>query len=265
MPLPHKIRAGYAGISGDGHIGRINVSHAFYHAFGRDSFHPIPAGKNPQHINAQLAAVEVAYEHDWMIWKASGFFTSGDGDLNDGRARGFDAIVPNQQFAGGGFLGNAALADRGLINNVFQGGGTNFLNRSPIPLTGTGLTLFGVNSLIPSMRAGLFEGQANFINPGILLVNAGMDAKVTPKLRTTLNVNYSRFMQTEVLEAVLFQAPIRHAIGVDAGFGAQYRPLLNDNIVVTGGFGMLIPGAGFKNIYTGRVLYSGFVNVRAVF
>jgi hypothetical protein len=264
-PLPHKIRAGYAGISGDGHIGRINISHTFYQAFGRDSFHPIPAMKNAQHINAQLAALELAYEKDWMIWKASAFYTSGDGDLNDGRARGFDAIVPNQQFAGGGFLGNAALADRGLINNAFQGGGTNFLNRSPVPLTGTGLLLFGVNSLIPNMRAGLFEGQSNFINPGILLVNAGMDAKITPKLRSTVNINYARFMRTEVLEAVLFQSGIRHGIGVDSGFGLQYRPLLNDNIVLTGGFGALFPSDGFRSIYNGRVLYSGFVNVRVVF
>ncbi len=264
-PVPHKIRAAYAGISGDGHIGRINVSHTFYQAFGRDSFNPLPASKNPQHINAQLAALELAYEKDWMTWKTSFFYTSGDGDINDGRARGFDAIVPNQQFAGGGFLGNANLADRGLINNLFLGGGTNFLNRSPIPLTGTGLTLFGVNSFIPSMRAGLFEGQSNFINPGILLANAGFDAKVTPKLRGTVNVNYARFMRTEVLEAALFQSRIRHGIGVDSGFGAQYRPLLNDNIVITGGFGALFPSDGFKNIYNGRVLYSGFVNVRLVF
>lgn len=264
-PQPHKIRAGYAGISGDGHIGRYNISHAFYQAFGNDSFHPIPATNNRQRINAQLAALELAYERDWMIWKVSAFYTSGDGDLDDGTARGFDAIVPNQQFAGGGFLSNAALADRGLINNRFLGGGINFLNRSPIPLTGTGLMLFGPNSLIPSMRAGFFEGQANFINPGILLGNAGIDAKLTPKLRGTVNVNYARFMRTEVLEAVLFQSGIRKGIGVDAGLGAQYRPLLNDNLVVTGGFGALIPSGGFNNIYNGRSLYSGFVNVRAVF
>ncbi|HBY62795.1 MAG TPA: hypothetical protein DEH78_23475, partial [Solibacterales bacterium] len=184
LPVPHKIRAGYAGISGDGHVGRINVSHAFYQAFGNDSFHPIPALNNRQTINAQLAAGEIAYERDWAIYKASVFFTSGDGDVNDGRARGFDAIVPNQQFAGGGFLGVQDKADRGLINNVFEGGGTNFLNRQLVPLTGTGVLLFGINSLIPNLRSSVFQGQANFINPGILLFNAGMDAKVTPKLRS---------------------------------------------------------------------------------
>jgi hypothetical protein len=265
LPVPHKIRAAYAGISGDGHIGRINVSHAFYQAFGRDDFNPVPAARNPQHINAQLAAVELAYEKNWMTWKASAFYTSGDPNLNDGHANGFDGIVPNQQFAGGGFLGNPSLADRGLINNAFAAGGVNFLNREPIPLTGTAVTLFGVNSLMPAMRAGLFEGQANFVNPGILLCNAGLDAKVTPKLRGSLNVNWARFNRTEVLQALLFQSHIRHAIGLDSGLGLQYRPLLTENVVVTAGVGTLAPGSGFKDIYSGRTLFSGFVNLRMVF
>jgi hypothetical protein len=265
LPQPHKVRAGYAGISGDGHIGRFNISHAFYEAFGRDSFNPLPARKHPQHIQARMAALELAYEKDWMILKASGFYASGDGNLNDGRATGFDAIVPNQQFAGGGFLGNAALADRGLINSRFEGGGTNFLNREFVPLTGTGLMLFGVNSLLPSMRPGLFEGQANFVNPGILLFNAGLDAKITPKVRSTVNVNWARFDRTAVLEAVLFQSGIRHTIGLDTGLGLQYRPLLTDNMVLTGGFGALVPGGGFKDIYSGKTLFSGFLNVRMVF
>jgi hypothetical protein len=265
LPLPHKIRAGYVGITGDGHIQRINISHAFYEAFGRDDFNPIPAAKNPQHINAQLAAFEAGYEKDWMEFKASVFYTSGDKNLNDGHANGFDGIVPNQQFAGGGFLGNPSLADRGLLNNAFAGGGTNFLNREAIPLTGTDLILFGPNSLMPTMRAGLFEGQANFVNPGILLFNTAFNAKITPKFKGTVNVNYARFNRTEVLEALLFQSHIHHAIGLDTGMGVQYRPLLNDNLTVTAGAGTLAPGRGFKDLYTGRMLFSAFVNLRMVF
>jgi hypothetical protein len=263
FPIPHQISAGYAGISGDGHIKRFNINHAFYQAFGRDTFNGIAAA--PQHINAQLAAFEIGYEKDWMEFKTSAFYTSGDKSLNDGQANGFDGIVPNQQFAGGGFLGNAALADRGLLNNSFVGGGINFLNREPIPLTGTGLVLFGSNSLMPTMRAGLFEGQANFVNPGILLFNAAFSAKLTPKIRGVVNANWAKFNRTEVLETVLFQSNIHHAIGLDTGLGVQYRPLLTDNITVTAGVGTLFPGRGFKDMYTGQTLFSGFVNVRMVF
>jgi hypothetical protein len=265
LPLPHKLRIGYAGISGDGHIKRINISHAFYQAVGRDDVNPIPSGMNGLRINAQLAALEIGYEKDWKEFKVSAFYTSGDRKLNNGRATGFDGIVPNQQFAGGGFLGNPSLADRGLLNNAFVGGGTNFLNREAIPLTGTELMLFGPNSLMPTLRAGLFEGQANFVNPGILLYNGAFNARITPKLKTTVNVNYALFNNTKSLEALLFQEGIHRQIGVDAGLGAQYRPLLNDNITVTVGFGALAPGRGFKDIYSGTTLFSGFINLRMVF
>jgi hypothetical protein len=261
--LGHKVSAAYVGVSGDGHIKRFNINHTFYEAFGRDTNNPIPNA--PQHINAQLAAFEVGYEKDWMEFKVSAFYTSGDGNLNDGQANGFDGIVPNQQFAGGGFLGNPALADRGLLNNAFAAGGINFLNREAIPLTGTGVFLFGPNSLMPTLRAGLFEGQANFVNPGTLLYNAAFNAKITPKIRGTVNVNWSRFIHTQVLESVLFQSGIHHQIGLDTGVGVQYRPLLSDNITVTAGVGTLFPGQGFKDIYTGKTLFSGFVNIRMVF
>jgi hypothetical protein len=263
--LGQKIRAAYAGITGDGHIGRITISNAFYEAFGRNDNNSIPLTKPNQHINAQLGALELSYEKDWYTYKISGFYTSGDHNLNDGQANGFDGIVPNQQFAGGGFLGNPALADRGLLNNAFAGGGINFLNREAVPLSDTGVNLFAPNNLMPTMRSGLFEGQANFLNPGITLVNAGFIAKITPKLQGTLNVNYARFNRTEVLQAVLFQGHIRHGIGVDSGIGFQYRPLLTDNIVIFAGFGALVPGQGFKDIYTGRTLFDGFINLRLVF
>ncbi|HYM13487.1 MAG TPA: hypothetical protein VEU62_22295 [Bryobacterales bacterium] len=264
-PRPHKIRAAYAGFAGDGHIGRLNVSHAFYQAFGRDDYNPIPAMHNPQHINAQLVAAEFSYDRDWLRYKASFFYTSGDKDINDGKARGFDSIVDNQNFAGGGFLNNGIFADRGQTNPLFEGGGTNFFNRESIPLTGTGVQLVSFNSLMPTLRSSKEEGQANFINPGIMIFNAGLEAKLTPKLRSQFNANYMRFVRTEVLEALLFQSGIRHAIGWDYGLGVQYRPLLSENVVITTGLGVLQPGDGFKNIYTSRVLYSGFLQVRLLF
>ena len=103
------------------------------------------------------------------------------------------------------------------------------------------------------------------MNPGILLFNAGFDAKITPKLRSSLNVNYAKFDRTEVLQAVLFQSHIRHGIGLDTGLGLQYRPLLGENIVIPVGFGALEPGGGFQDIYTRRLLFSGFLNLRLVF
>jgi hypothetical protein len=74
-----------------------------------------------------------------------------------------------------------------------------------------------------------------------------------------------RFERTEALEFLLFQSPIHHTIGTDLGLGVEYRPPLSENIVLTGGAAALQPGQGFKDIYTGRTLFSLFGSVKFTF
>ncbi len=241
-PIPHAIRVGYFGWLGSGHIHRINLTHAFYQAVGEDTFNPI-AGR-PVTVNAQLAAAEISYDRDWVRYRVSTFYTSGDANPRDGRARGFDSILDLDAFAGGLF---------------------SFWNREGFRLTGSGVLLTTPGSLIPSLRASKDEGQANFVNPGIFLVNAGADFDITPKLKGFLNANFLRFERTEPLEFILLQAPIRHTIGVDYGTGVTYRPPLSENIVLTGGAAMLTPGDGFRDIYGGKTLFSLFGSVKLTF
>jgi hypothetical protein len=241
-PIPHAIRVGYFGWLGSGHIHRFNITHAFYQAVGEDTFNPI-AGR-PVTVNAQLAAAEISYDRDWVRYRVSAFYTSGDANPRDSRARGFDSILDLDSFAGGLF---------------------SFWNREGFRLTGSGVLLTTPGSLIPSMRSSKDEGQANFVNPGIFLANAGADFDITPKLKGFANVNFLRFERTEPLEFVLFQAPIRHTIGVDYGAGVVYRPPLSENIVLTGGTAMLTPGDGFRDIYGGKTLFSLFGSLKFVF
>jgi hypothetical protein len=241
-PIPHGIRVGYFGWLGSGHIRRFNLTHVFYQAVGEDTFNPI-AGK-PVTVNAQLAAAEVSYDRDWVRYRVSTFYTSGDANPRDRRARGFDSILDLDSFAGGLF---------------------SFWNREGIRLTGSGLLLTTPGSLIPSLRSSKDEGQANFVNPGIFLVNAGADFDITPKLKGFANANFLRFERTEPLEFILLQAPIRHTIGVDYGAGVTYRPPLSENIVLTGGAAMLTPGDGFRDIYGGKTLFSLFGSVKLTF
>src|SRR2546426_2193932 len=140
----------------------------------------------------------------------------------------------------------------------FGGGIFSFWNREGIRLTGSGVLLTTPGSLLPSLRSSKEEGQANFVNPGIFLVNAGADFDITPKLRGFANANFLRFERTEPLELLLFQSPIRHTIGVDYGIGVEYRPPLTENMVLTGGASALTPGQGFRDIYTGKTLFSLF-------
>jgi hypothetical protein len=242
MVQPHGIRAAYLGWTGDGHIGPVNLTHAFYQALGDDSFNGI-AGRRVT-INAQMAALELSVDKDWARFKSSVFYASGSADPRGGRARGFDAIEDFPEFAGGIF---------------------SLWNREGIRLTGSGVTLTPPNSLLPSLRSNKDEGQANFVNPGILLVNAGANFDLTPKLRSFVNVNYLRFERTEPLELLLFQSPIRHTIGVDSSIGVRYRPPLTENISITAGAAALVPGQGFRDIYGGKTLFSLFTDLRFQF
>ncbi len=236
---PHRVRATYFGWTGDGHIGRFNVTHAFYTVRGKDSLNPI-AGRRV-YLEGYMAAVELSYDRDWYRPKLSYFYASGDKDPLDRKARGFDSIFDNPAFVGGGF---------------------SFWNRLGIKLTGTGVNLVNRGSLLPDLRSGKDEGQPNFVNPGIHIVNAGVDLEVTPKVKALINANYLRFDSTDTLKLLLFQSRFQKEIGWDLSAGIRYRPLLNNNVILLLGYAVFLPGKGFANIYESRhALFSAFSNL----
>ena len=222
----HDVNAYYLGWGGDGHIGRFNVSHQFYQALGHDSFNDL-AG-HAVTINAQMAALEVSYDRDWARYKASFFYASGDGNATDGKGTGFDTIVDNPNFTGGPF---------------------SFWNRQGMNLGGTMVNLKNASSLVPDMRTSKTEGQANFVNPGVYIFGLGAEFDVTPKLRSFLSANYILLAQTEPVQTALLTSKISNEIGEDLSLGFQYRPFLTDNIIFSAGFGVLIPGSGYRDIY----------------
>jgi len=72
-------------------------------------------------------------------------------------------------------------------------------------------------------------------------------------------VTYAQFQSTATLRRILFQDAVSRGIGLDYSVGAQYRPWLNDNAIVSAGLSMFTPGAGFRQMLTGTLLYSPFV------
>ncbi|HVF57950.1 MAG TPA: carboxypeptidase-like regulatory domain-containing protein [Pyrinomonadaceae bacterium] len=224
---PHSVKVGYLGFSGDGHLGRLNLTNSYYFALGTDSRNPI-AGRSTR-VKAHMAAAEASVDKDYMRFRGSFFFASGDRNPTDAKATGFDAILDDPNFIGGQF---------------------SFWNRVGIPLAGTGVGLVQPLSVLPNLRSSKIQGQANFVNPGILIYNAGFDIEVTQRIKAVFNFNHLRFHRTESLEYVLFQNRIRHDIGQDYSVGVAYRPLLNNNFTFTFGASALRPGRGFRDIYT---------------
>ena len=148
------------------------------------------------------------------------------GNPNNSHATGFDSILDNPNFAGGEF---------------------SFWQRQAIPLFG--VNLVNRNSLIPDLRSIKIQSQANFVNPGLWLFNAGFDMDLTPKLRMINNANFLMFDKTNSLEVFLFDGHIDREIGVDLSTGFEYRPLLSNNVIFTLGVSTLLPGRGFKQLY----------------
>ncbi len=87
------------------------------------------------------------------------------------------------------------------------------------------------------------------MNPGVFIFGLGAEFDVTPKLRSFLNANYIRFAETDPIKTALLTAKVDGEVGWDLSLGFQYRPLLKDNIIISAGFGALIPGRGYRDIY----------------
>ncbi|QDT36411.1 HEAT repeat domain-containing protein [Stratiformator vulcanicus] len=220
----HRVTTAYLGFTGDGHMGKYNVSNAFYYVFGEDSCNPI-AGTE-QEIRAYMMALELSYDRDWVRFRGSFFHSSGDGNADNSTATGFDSILDQPQFAGGEF---------------------SYWQRQEIRLFGAALSQR--ESLSPTLRSSKIQGQANHVNPGIFIFNAGMDFEITPKLRMITNASYLMFDKTDVLETYTFQDDIAREIGVDLSIGIEYRPLLSDNIIIEAGWASLVPGNGMKDLF----------------
>jgi hypothetical protein len=217
----------YLGLNGDGHFGRLNLTTSLYYAIGEskpDTF----VARNAD-ISAFFVAAEASMDFDWIRPRLSLLFASGDDDPYDDKAKGFDAVFENPQFAG---------AD------------TSYWIRQAAPLIGGGrVAVSGRNAVLPALRSSKEEGQSNFTNPGLFLAGVGVDMDVLPTLRATLNWNYLRFAETAVLEATRNQAPIDEEIGHDVSVSLIYRPFMSQNVVLRTSYARLLPGTGWKDLF----------------
>jgi hypothetical protein len=232
----------YLGYNLDGRIGRVNLTGSFYWALGEDrnSF----LTDRPADINAQFAAVEASYDKDWMRFRLSAAYASGDEDPYDDTEGGFDAIFENP---------------------VFAGADTSYWIRQTIPFAGGGrvISVNGRNGLLNSLRSSKEQGQSNFNNPGLMLIGAGADFDLTPEFRLTANANHLWFENTSVLQVLRNEGSIPREIGFDLSASAIWRPKANQNLVFRLSAATLLAGDGFQDLFTSRGGGQEFVSILA--
>jgi hypothetical protein len=219
----------YLGYNVDGHIGRLNLTGSAYSATGKDR-NSVFTNK-PADIQAWFAAVEPSYDFDWIRVRGSALFASGDKHPFDNKETGFDAIYENPQFAG---------AD------------TSYWIRQSIPFVGGGraIGINGRNGVLNDLRSSKDEGQSNFNNPGTILLGAGTDMDLTPRLRWTVNVNHLWFENTAVLQTLRNEGSIPNSLGWDYSTSVIWRPKMTQNLILRGSIAVFQPNSGFNDLFS---------------
>jgi hypothetical protein len=234
----------YVGYNADGHVGRLNLTASIYGAFGQDR-NSIFTDRKAK-IRAAFAAAELSYDHDWMRFRLSGAYGSGDHDPYDSTETGFDAIVENP---------------------IFAGADTSYWIRQAIPFAGGGrvISISGRNGVLNDLRSSKEEGQSNFNNPGLVLGGFGGDFDLLPELRVSANANHLWFENTSVLQTLRNEGSIPRGIGWDLSASAIWRPKATQNVVARLSAAALVAGRGFRDLFDNvgnhRVYASVLANV----
>jgi len=232
----------YLGYSADGRIGRINVTASFYAALGEDRNSFFTSKK--AEIRAGFGAVELSYDHDWMRFRLSGLYATGDGDPYNKTEGGYDAIFENP---------------------IFGGADTSYWIRQTIPFAGGGrvIAISGRNGILNSLRSSKEEGQSNFNNPGTVFIGAGADFDLTPEFRVSTNFNHLWFENTSSLQALRTEGSIPKDIGFDLSVATIWRPKATQNIVGRLSAAVLLPGKGFKDLFDNKKKNDAYVSILA--
>ena len=227
------VEVDYLGIASAGHWGRIELDPAFYYATGTEEANPI-AGRATT-VSAYFVGGQFAYSTNYLKYRAAAFVASGDSDPLDDHANGFDSINDNVNLFGGTtsfIVGNAAFFTR-------------------------------PNSFLPSRR---LQGVSNFVNPGGLLTNLGLDAVLTPKSFLQLNYNQLQFMDTASLPVPSGEPQLSRSVAQEFNAVLNYRLFLNENLVLQVGGNVLLPqDAGKRLLKSSDAITTGNLGVVLVY
>ncbi|MCL6480243.1 MAG: hypothetical protein K6U02_00815 [Firmicutes bacterium] len=241
-PLEQQHDTFYWGATFNGQLGRVEFNPAFYAVHGNAD--QVVGGVPVEHsVAAFLVLLDVRYPFDYWKFRAGYLFASGDGNPADRRDTGFDAISDSIVLFGGPL-------------SYWTGENIRF---------GRG-DFVRANSVFPSLRGA--NEPANYINPGIQILNVGLDVVLSPRLEFSGNVNYLRFVSRG---AYTNRVVIRDlSAGLEENFFLRIKPFLrevNQNVLLDVGFSVLHAQPGLQSAFqtTRGTVYSNFLALRLVY
>ncbi len=184
-----------------------------------------------------MAEIELVYPLDWFFPKVSALYSSGDRNPMSHEATGFDGIFDNPNFAGGAF--------------------SYFQREAPAPF---GTALKNQFTFYPDLR-NKFSQDSNSVNPGLLLLNTGFDARLTSRIAMAVNFNYYEMIDPEPVELLAKTTNLSKDLGFEVNVAFIYKPLVVDNVQITIGAAALMPGDGLKQLnQSSDTLYTMFID-----
>jgi len=233
------LNAYYIGFTTNGHIDRFNVASAFYYVTGQTARNT-PTRDNLE-ISAGMAFVQVAYPIDWFNPRFAIAYATGDDNPNNRSAKGFDSVFDNTAFAGGQF---------------------SYLFGEKVQLGG--ITVLRGNSVFPSLRGA--NATSQYVNPGVLALNAGIDLTLTPRTIFEANYAYVRFDDTSSLVAVAGGRDPSNDVGHELNAGITWKPFLNEHLLIFAGGAVFLPGQAIKDTFgNDDPVYKGIVRLVLTF
>jgi hypothetical protein len=218
---PGHLDAWYFGLTANGHIGRFNVAGAVYYVTGQTARNT--PTRTRQDISAWTVFAQATYPIHWLNPRLAVAYGTGDDDPTDRDARGFDSVFDNVAFGGGQF---------------------SYLFGEKIQLGA--ITVLRGNSVYPSLRGA--NATSQYVNPGAVAINPGIDMTLTPTTLFEANYNYVRFDDTSSLTGVAGRR-VSNEVGHELNGGVTWRPLLNEQLIVFGGAAVFFPGQGVKDTF----------------
>jgi hypothetical protein len=234
----HNYDVAYLGYSFDGHLGSFNLTGSLYELLGVEEQSEF--GVAHSRVQADFAAAELSRDFDWIRWRTSALYSSGDSDPFGKTAHGFDGISQSALFAG---------AD------------SSFFIHQALPLVLSQLNLKGRDSLFVDMRSAADPGVSNFENPGLRLLGMGADFDLSPAVRLSFDANHLWFDQTAPLADVLGRTIPGRDIGTDLSFDLFYRPWDSQNIIIRVTAARLLAAPDTQPLTGGNAPFSGFFNL----
>lgn len=229
----------YAGTTLDGHVGRFIFNPAIYGVMGHAD-HLVSGAVQTHFVRAWNGLIDLEYPLDYWKFRVGYDYASGD-NPNSTIDTGFDAISDAVILFGGPISY--------LVGQDIKFGKGDFTR---------------ANSFLPAFRGA--NAQANYVNPGLQLMNVGVDSIITPRVQLSLNLNYYRFNNTGTFGA----AVINHKeMGAEENIFVQWEPFLreiNNTFVIQTGLSVLHPLPGLRDAFgDSHPVYSIFLAPKIVF